>query len=80
MLLAISPTKRGVGMNQVSLIGNLTRDPELRPLPLDAVTRTFGIFGQRGTGKSTTGAVLVEQGVHAAAARSCSTRPACGTA
>lgn len=34
-------------------------------LPLDAVTRTFGIFGQRETGKSTTGAVLVEGAVHA---------------
>lgn len=32
-------------------------------LPLDAVTRTFGIFGQRGTGKSTTAAVIVEQAV-----------------
>jgi hypothetical protein len=30
-------------------------------LPLDAITRTYGIFGQRGTGKSTTAAVLVEQ-------------------
>jgi hypothetical protein len=36
-------------------------------LPLDAVTRTFGIFGQRGTGKSTTAAVLVEQIVKAGA-------------
>lgn len=34
-------------------------------LPLDAITRTFGIFGQRGTGKSTTAAVLVEQAVKA---------------
>lgn len=30
-------------------------------LPLDAVTRAFGVFGQRGTGKSTTVAVIVEQ-------------------
>lgn len=33
--------------------------------PLDAITRTFGVFGQRGSGKSTTGAVLVEQAVRA---------------
>jgi hypothetical protein len=43
---------------------------ELAPgfkLPLDAVTHTFGIFGQKGSGKSTTGAVMVEQMVHAGA-------------
>lgn len=33
-------------------------------LPLDAVTRTFGIVGQRGSGKSTTGATFVEQIVY----------------
>lgn len=32
--------------------------------PLDAVTHTFGIFGQKGSGKSSTAAVFVEQGVH----------------
>ena len=37
-------------------------------LPLDAVTRTFGIVGQRGTGKSTAAAVLVEE-IAAAGAR-----------
>jgi hypothetical protein len=30
-------------------------------LPLDAVTRTFAIVGQRGSGKTTTAAVLVEE-------------------
>lgn len=34
-------------------------------MPLDAVTRTFGVFGQRGTGKSTTAARMVEQAVRA---------------
>lgn len=29
--------------------------------PLDAVTETFGIFGQRGSGKSTTAKVIVEE-------------------
>lgn len=32
-------------------------------LPLDAITSTFGDFGQKGSGKSTTAAVLVEQAV-----------------
>jgi hypothetical protein len=30
-------------------------------MPIDAITRTFGIVGQRGTGKSSTGVVLVEE-------------------
>lgn len=30
-------------------------------LPLDAVTRTFGIVGQRGTGKTSTAVVMVEE-------------------
>lgn len=30
-------------------------------LPIDAVTRTFGIFGQRGTGKTSTAVVLAEE-------------------
>jgi hypothetical protein len=38
--------------------------PNLR-MPLDAVTHTFGIFGQKGSGKSSTAAVFVEQGVAA---------------
>jgi hypothetical protein len=38
--------------------------PELR-MPLDAVTHTFGIFGQKGSGKSSTAATFVEQGVGA---------------
>jgi hypothetical protein len=42
----------------------LRLSPNLR-VPLDGITRTYGIFGQRGTGKSTTGAVFVEQAVHA---------------
>jgi hypothetical protein len=36
-------------------------------LPLDAVTRTFGIYGQRGTGKTNTATVMVEQMVRAKA-------------
>jgi len=38
--------------------------PELR-MPLDAVTHTFGIFGQKGSGKSSTAGTFVEQGVGA---------------
>jgi hypothetical protein len=34
-------------------------------MPLDAVTETLGIFGQKGSGKSSTSAVFVEQGVSA---------------
>lgn len=34
-------------------------------MPLDVMTRATGVFGQRGTGKSTTGAVTVEQVVNA---------------
>lgn len=30
-------------------------------MPLDAITHTFGIFGQKGSGKSTTATVMVEQ-------------------
>lgn len=32
-------------------------------LPLDAITQTFGIFGLKGSGKSTTSTTFVEQGV-----------------
>lgn len=32
-------------------------------LPLDAITQTFGIFGLKGSGKSSTSATFVEQGV-----------------
>lgn len=34
-------------------------------MPLAAATETLGIFGQKGSGKSSTSAVFVEQGVHA---------------
>lgn len=35
--------------------------PALTGVPLDAATETFGIFGQKGSGKSTTAARFVEQ-------------------
>lgn len=45
---------------------SLNLAPDLQA-PLDAVTRTFGVVGQRGTGKSTAACVLVEEIVGAGA-------------
>lgn len=41
---------------------SLVLSPKLH-LPLEAITETFGIFGQKGSGKSSTSALFVEQGV-----------------